>query len=1473
MSLPLFADSNIHHPGSGPTQWEVLLSSSPHLPPQLRSSNPGNARPPFKFDMSPEEITSECDLIVQQTREVFSRVAGIAHLEGFPYGSKQAHEQIILPLLFPPNFKQNPKVSNVKILTQSPRRCIREAARAAKSRLAQLRVECSGNFGVYSVAKKHYTALCQDPQNRDFLCTLREEDHFVIRNLIRDFEKKGACLEAEQYVTYKALRERDVQLCTWYTSNLEKDDTLLYFTREELAGCGGEFIDSLCTEEIDVAVCTNRQWDMEGSYYRRESLRASNSNNSNNNISAVQQQQQQNGWSGNNERLQGNGREETSSPSGGGMDVDIMDGEGNGNPKEVEKLLDIKPCGQTCIKYVLTLARYHVQPVLDDCENEETRMRTMKVMSIRGSHKNIEIILESIKLRSIYSRMIGFPSYADYALEQGMVTKPAFVIDFLKDLKQKIEPTMHRELEQMQNLKKAHCEEKGAPYDGEFNSWDFYFYHKLMLKEQYGLDEAEIMSYFELNVVKRGIFRIVQEIFGLILVKEDICESEVWARGVELYSVFDRDGGELLGHFYLDILTRAGKYSHSCASSLLKAYGDSVKPCMGLLCNFGDGSAFADISEDEKGEHPKTGSGTQTRRRQRNSIPGIHEPVYLTHGDVVTFFHEFGHCVHGILNKGDNNTAKYSKVPRDFVEAPGLLFEYFCFDERVLKLISGKPNRETGEMEPLPKHLLNRIYGARNVNAGMNLGLQLWYSIIDLEIHFVNGIFYDTVAKLDEFICKSQAEFTLIEPIPGSNMLSRFGHIMSQYQSLYYGYVWSHALSADLYFERFARDPLDPKVGREYREVVLEPGGLKYPSDIVKTFLGRPVKLDNFMRSLNLLRNGFLTKSCEVFGADFTAGGFYDYGPLGVELKRNIQQEWWQDVVLRHREVHGIETCIVQPKKVWEGSGHLENFHDPMSRCRLSGSLFRVDKAREKMLVDMKGGKQEKETEGGETESDGGWINEVKSRGWFLLKAGDAKQAKEWENLLKCDPARHRNYFDCKTIGEESLGFIPKTKRKGANLRVYVNKVEDGDFTKRIPAKIFLQGDNQNKSNNQEQEQKQESSNNSTASIHYNGFIHPESHSPFVNPPERMNLMLPVYTGTEDAVSVLSRHWGRHSSHHEGTSSNIEPQLRKLLDPEMNYLRPETAQGGFTQFLHLVKSLGLTPPFGMAQVGKSFRNEINTNHFIFRSREFEQMELQYFVHPKDVDRYMDYWMERRMKWWRRFANDKDAFSWSHHSPDKLAHYSKRCSDIQYAFPWGKDEIEGVADRGCFDLAALERASGQSHKLIDHHHNNQEEGKSGEAYLPNCVEPSAGLTRAFLVFLCDALTEEEAPHLSSSNNNNNNQKSSTRTVLKLHPRLAPIKAAILPVVRNNPQLTQLCRGIADQLAAESLLPLNIQLDDSKRTVGQRYKKHDLYGTPLCFTADSDSLEDGTITMRDRDTCIKTRIPISDILPEIMKSLAR
>jgi len=475
-------------------------------------------------------------------------------------------------------------------------------------------------------------------------------------------------------------------------------------------------------------------------------------------------------------------------------------------------------------------------------------------------------------------------------------------------------------------------------------------------------------------------------------------------------------------------------------------------------------------------------------------------------------------------------------------------------------------------------------------------------------------------------------------------------------------------------------------------------------------------------------RRGFIFQSSEVYGG---FAGFFDYGPLGVELRSNIKKAWWQTMVHRRDDVVGLDSSIISSPQVWKASGHIEGFSDPMVDCKVSNLRYRADQL-------------------------------------FWARAEVDGELLGYVSLLETDDMQ-----------QLATAAADKLKRK-AKIQGTLTVTDVKDFTEAT-----------------EEEQQLIPS--------------PATGEPgSLTPPREFNLMFQTNVGAmADASSVA-------------------------------YLRPETAQGIFTNFKNVVATGRVKVPFGIAQIGKAFRNEITPRNFIFRSREFEQMEIEYFI-PPDEDAWQAFheqWLTDSYNFLLSIGLRPELISRDVHPDHKLAHYARACTDLMFKFPFGTQELQGVAARGCFDLTQHGTASGKSMEYFDE--------VRKEKYVPHVIEPSIGVDRLMLAVLCSAYAEDEVG-------------GETRSVLRFHPRLAPIKAAVFPLVKNKPELIEKAQAIYTRLQRRYFVTY-----DTAGAIGRRYRRMDEVGTPFCITVDFETLEDDTVTLRERDSTEQRRVTVPELL---------
>jgi glycyl-tRNA synthetase len=583
--------------------------------------------------------------------------------------------------------------------------------------------------------------------------------------------------------------------------------------------------------------------------------------------------------------------------------------------------------------------------------------------------------------------------------------------------------------------------------------------------------------------------------------------------------------------------------------------------------------------------------------------------------------------------------------------------------------------------------------------------------------------------------------------------------------------------------------------------------------------------------------NGFIFQSSEIYGG---LNGFWDYGPLGVELKKNIKDAWWQDMVRNPppgpdgKEIRmvGLDCSIIMNPKVWVASGHVGGFSDPMVGCKTEGckKLYRADKLFLVSIWPLSSitNREQVETNQAAPVVAGNCLHTVAMEGEFRGIVGLAKNA-------------------IKQFGQ---------KNKIAELRKLFGHDGDKQFG---PASTFFLG----------------------------SFLEPgEDEEPDPNYVYKFGCVIEPLLGAKYSSG------SRPCPACQSPNSLTEPRAFNLMfeshagaiqsDENKVYLRPETAQGIFVNFKNVLDSTRLKLPFGIAQVGKAFRNEVNPRNFTFRSREFEQMEIEFFCHPVESMKWYEYWRDLRKRWYSQLGIKSDNLRPREQGKDELAHYSIGTTDIEYLFPFSDEpqELEGVAHRGAFDLTAHATHSGLGDKLgyfdqdawmadAPARSTNSfeqwlktasptKEQVEKYKFFPHVIEPSAGADRFTLAVLCEAYHEDKVPDASG--------KLEERIVMRFHPRLAPVKAAIFPLVNKD--------GMPEKALAlyRELKPhFNVFFDD-KGAVGRRYRRQDEVGTPYCITIDGDTTKDDTVTIRDRDTLQQRRVKLGQVKDEIQKGLA-
>ncbi len=487
-------------------------------------------------------------------------------------------------------------------------------------------------------------------------------------------------------------------------------------------------------------------------------------------------------------------------------------------------------------------------------------------------------------------------------------------------------------------------------------------------------------------------------------------------------------------------------------------------------------------------------------------------------------------------------------------------------------------------------------------------------------------------------------------------------------------------------------------------------------------------------------RRGFVFQSSEIYGG---LKACYDYGPLGVELKRNVKAAWWRDIVQKRQDVVGLDCSIIMHPDVWKTSGHLAGFSDPLVDCRNCKERFRADHAPRRDA-----GTETHFHEGG------------------------------------------------KSSGKKMTGVVGKQ-----------------------------------------------------------GYICPVCGCGDLSDERQFNLMFRTSLGPVDPLQEILNNFDDMSSLDKDAR---KARLAEIIGKSAVYLRPETAQGMFVNFKNVLDTSRMKPPFGIAQQGKSYRNEITTANLTFRTCEFEQMELEFFVEPGTDEEWYLYWQKARREWYTNLGINPEKLRLREHEQSELAHYAKGCSDVEYFFPFENDEngegewgeLEGIANRTDYDLTKHSQATGKDLSYF--------ETETKKRYIPYVIEPAAGADRATLAFLCDAFREEKVSEGKGEDD--------YRTVLGFHPRLAPVKVGVFPLVKKD-GMPEKADEIMQMFLGEGITAFY----DQAGAIGRRYRRMDEAGTPWCLTVDGDTVKDGTVTVRDRDTMQQQRLSAAEALAFVKEQL--
>jgi len=490
--------------------------------------------------------------------------------------------------------------------------------------------------------------------------------------------------------------------------------------------------------------------------------------------------------------------------------INFSEAELDGVPKDLIDSFDKENDG----KCKVTMKYPHFFPVSRKCKNPETRRKLEIAYQSRCLEENTKILEELIELRQEQADLLGYETHAAYVQELRMAKNPQNVKKFLSDLAVKLQPLWAQEKQELLELKKEECKEFGLDFNGKLDFWDMRYYNNLIEERKYSVDQEKLKEYFPMNKVTEGLLKIYQELLSL---KFNLVEgADVWHEDVSMYEVVDVKTSELMGYFYLDLHPRDGKYGHACVMPLQPG-------CMNV----------------------------QTGKRQVNvcamlanfSKPTEKKPSLLDHGEVETYFHEFGHVMHQICSV--SQTARFcgTKVERDFVEAPSQMLENWCWEEETLKMMSG----HYLDNSDIPKDILDKLVASRKANAGAFNLRQVILGTFDQRIHTTNK------ADTAKVFADTYDEILGIQIPEGTNMPANFGHMAGGYDAQYYGYLWSEVFSFDMFEARFKKEGLlNPKVGMDYRNCILRTGGSKDASEMLKNFLGREPNDEAFLRSKGL---------------------------------------------------------------------------------------------------------------------------------------------------------------------------------------------------------------------------------------------------------------------------------------------------------------------------------------------------------------------------------------------------------------------------------------------------------------------------------------------------------------------------------------------------------------------------------------------------------------------------------------------
>ena len=576
-------------------------------------------------------------------------------------------------------------------------------------------------------------------------------------------------------------------------------------------------------------------------------------------------------------------------------------------------------------------------------------------------------------------------------------------------------------------------------------------------------------------------------------------------------------------------------------------------------------------------------------------------------------------------------------------------------------------------------------------------------------------------------------------------------------------------------------------------------------------------------------RRGFIFQSSEIYGG---LNGAWDYGPLGVELKRNLKNYWWRVMVHERDDVVGMDGSILTHPEVLKASGHVEGFSDPMVDCLLTGKRFRADQIEPQTGIIYR------------------WADAIDDSFNHFLESEEFRKAiPNWAETVSQIPEPRFNTVLTdlvikhlinsgdpvrRNLGKEFLR-SQTMQKSGGPFSVLLQAGKPPEAARKLAIQFYQRRGIAHPKLMSETREKVENTRQ----------FNPENGAQ-LTAPRAFNLMFKTHIGPVDVPEFPSYDF------EEGIDTNELKAWGHAYDQwqsDVIYLRPETAQSIFVQFKNTLEVSRKKLPFGIAQIGKAFRNEINPRNFTFRSREFEQMELEYFCREEQGMELLEYWKEERLKFYESIGIPRSKLHVLTVPDEERAFYSKGTYDIEYEFPFGRQELEGVAYRTDYDLLQHQKASGKSLEYFD------EETK--QRFIPHVVEPSAGVDRTVLALICEAYAEDQAP--------DEKGKMEARIVLRFHPRMAPIKCAIFPLLKNKEPLVAKAKEIVDLLR-----PHMYVFYDESGAIGRRYRRQDEIGTPFGVTIDFETLGEkdssllNTVTLRERDSMKQERVAIKDLV---------